>query len=105
MNEFIKAISKSEIADGEKKLIELDDALVLLFRVGDDFYCIDDICTHDGGPLSDGEHFDCQVVCPRHGATFDIRTGEPLCMPATEATRTHETRVDGDDVLIKLAED
>jgi len=83
----------------------LEDQLILLFRVGDDFYCIDDVCTHDGGTLSDGEHYDCKVVCPRHGASFDIRTGEALCMPATQPTRTHETKVDGDDVFVKLAED
>jgi len=104
MSEFTKVASRSEIADGEKLLIELDDELVILFRVGDEFFCLDDVCTHDGGSLIDGEFFDCKIVCPRHGSSFDIRTGKPQCMPATQPTRTHATRVDGDDVLVKLSE-
>ncbi len=104
MPEFIKVTSKSELADGAKQLIEVDDQLVILFRVGDEFYCIDDVCTHDGGTLSDGDHEGCEIECPRHGAKFDIRSGKATCMPATQDTTSHEVKIDGDDVLVKLTE-
>ena len=58
-------------------------ANVGLFHVGGEFYCIDDVCTHDGGPLSEGKLEDHAIACPRHGAKFDIRTGKALTMPAT----------------------
>ena len=80
MPEFVKIASKDELADGEMKLIELEDQLVILFRVDEQFYCLDDVCTHDGGTLSDGELNGCEIECPRHGARFDVRTGEAVCM-------------------------
>lgn len=104
MSEFIKVATKSEIADGEKILVEADERLVILFRVGEDFYCLDDVCTHDGGTLSDGDHDACVIKCPRHGAEFDIRTGTALCMPATEPTAVHDVKVDGEDILVKINE-
>jgi len=54
---------------------------------------IGDICTHEGQPLADGPLQACEITCPRHGARFDIRTGKPLCMPATEPVRTFEVQV------------
>ena len=66
--EFHHACATDEISDGEMKLVEVDERLVILFRVGDEFHCIDDVCTHDGGTLSDGELDGCQIECPRHGA-------------------------------------
>ena len=104
MPEFVKIASKDELADGEMKLIELEDQLVILFRVDEQFYCLDDVCTHDGGTLSDGELNGCEIECPRHGARFDVRTGEAVCMPATQATVAHEVQVDGEDVLVKLVD-
>ena len=56
------------------------------FSVGGEFFCIDDVCTHDGGPLSEGQLDDHTIACPRHGAKFDIRTGKALTMPATVDT-------------------
>ncbi len=56
-------------------LVEVDEHLIALFHVGGKFYAIDDVCTHDGGPLADGELEDHTIACPRHGAKFDIRTG------------------------------
>lgn len=104
MPEFHKACSKSEIADGEKLLVEVDDTLVILFRIGEDFFCIDDVCTHDGGTLSDGDHEGFEIECPRHGAKFDIRCGKAMCMPATQDTLSHEVKMEGDDIFVKLAE-
>lgn len=102
MNEFIKVATTSDVAEGDILLVETDDRIVILCHVGDEYFCIDDVCTHDGGTLSDGEHEGCEIECPRHGAKFDMRTGKALCMPATQDTVVHEVKVDGDDILVKI---
>ncbi|MCO6456533.1 MAG: non-heme iron oxygenase ferredoxin subunit [Pirellulaceae bacterium] len=104
MSDFVRVASLSEIPDPGKKLVEVDDALVVLFRVGGQFYCLDDVCTHDGGPLGEGRLTGYEIHCPRHGARFDIRSGKVLSMPATEDTRAHEVKVEGDAVYVRLNE-
>ena len=103
MSEFIKVAKVTEIPDPGKQLLEVDDALVVLFHVGGQFYCLDDVCTHDGGPLGEGRLDNHEIHCPRHGARFDIRDGRALCMPATEDTVSHEVRVEGEDVSTRPA--
>ncbi len=93
----------ADLADGEKELLEVGDRLVILFRIGDQFFCIDDVCTHDGGSLADGEQCGFEIACPRHGARFDIRTGQAMCMPATEPTIVHECSVVDGNVYVKIA--
>ena len=83
-------------------LVEVDDRLVVLFHVEGQVYCIDDVCTHDGGPLSEGVLDGTSIACPRHGAKFDVCTGKALSMPATEATVAHQVKLDGDDVLVRI---
>jgi 3-phenylpropionate/trans-cinnamate dioxygenase ferredoxin component len=104
MSEFIRVARVSEIPDPGKQAIEVEDRQLVLIHVGGAFYCIDDVCTHDGGPLSGGELCDHQISCPRHGAKFDICTGAALTMPATEATVVHEVKVTGDDVYVRLCD-
>ncbi len=102
MAEFVPVAKVSEIPDPGKKLVEVDDRLVAVFHVGGQFYALDDVCTHDGGPLAEGQLEGYHIICPRHGARFDIRTGEALTMPATEPTAAHEVKVEGDTVLVRL---
>jgi 3-phenylpropionate/trans-cinnamate dioxygenase ferredoxin subunit len=104
MSEFIQVATIDEIPDSGKLTVECDETLVVVFRVDGQYYCIDDICTHDGGPLGDGELDGCQIICPRHGARFDIRDGRALTMPATQDTRHHEIKVEGENILVKLSE-
>ena len=77
MAEFIKVAKTTDIPDPGKQMFEVDDTLVVLFHVAGEFYCLDDVCTHDGGPLGEGELCDdnTAIACPRHGAKFSIRTG------------------------------
>jgi len=105
MSEFQLACKVSEVPDPGKLLVEVDDRLVVVFRVGDKFHCLDDVCTHDDGPLSEGtlDAAACTIACPRHGAKFDVRSGAALTMPATKPTACHEVRVEGDQVLVRLA--
>ncbi|MEL7496117.1 MAG: non-heme iron oxygenase ferredoxin subunit [Planctomycetota bacterium] len=104
MSEFIQVATTADLAECERILVEADDRLVILFRAGGQYYCLDDVCTHDGGTLSDGSYENGEIKCPRHGARFDIRTGEAMCMPATEPTAVHEVKVDGDAILVKIIE-
>ncbi|MCH2131857.1 MAG: non-heme iron oxygenase ferredoxin subunit [Pirellulaceae bacterium] len=104
MNDFTKIATNSEIPEGGKLYVELDERLVVIFRAGGDLYCLDDVCTHDGGPLGEGQLSGYEIACPRHGAKFDMRTGQALTMPATEATAVHEIKAEGDDVLVRLSQ-
>ena len=88
--------------DPGKTLVEVDGEMVALFHVGGTFYAIDDVCTHDGGPLADGELRDHKIACPRHGAKFDIRTGAALSMPAVRPTRAHDVKVEDGGVWVRL---
>jgi 3-phenylpropionate/trans-cinnamate dioxygenase ferredoxin subunit len=105
MSEFVKVAKVSEVPDPGKQLLEVEDVLVVLFHIDGQFYCIDDVCTHDGGPLGEGRLTGYEIHCPRHGARFDVRDGKALCMPATEDTVAHDVKVEGDDVYVRLNED
>jgi 3-phenylpropionate/trans-cinnamate dioxygenase ferredoxin subunit len=104
MADFVRVALASEIPPGGKKLLDMDGRAVALFNVYGQFYAIDDVCTHDGGPLADGELRGCEIECPRHGARFDVRTGAVLCMPAFEPVASHEVKIEAGSVLVRLAE-
>jgi 3-phenylpropionate/trans-cinnamate dioxygenase ferredoxin subunit len=103
MSDFVKVAELSEIPDPGKRLIELDDRLVVVFHAGGQVYCLEDLCTHDGGPLGEGHLDDHTIACPRHGAKFDIRDGRPLTMPATEPTVVHEAKIEDGAVYVKIS--
>jgi len=102
MPEFTRVADVSEIADPGTMLVEVDGEVVALFHVEGRFYAIDDVCTHDGGPLVDGELTGYKIACPRHGAKFDIRTGAALSMPAVRPTRAHLVKVEDGGVWVAL---
>ena len=105
MSEFVKVAQVADLPDPGKIIIPVDDRLVVLICLDQEFYCVDDVCTHDGGTLGDGELVGCELMCPRHGAKFDIRSGEALTMPATENTLTHELKVEGTDILVRIRDE
>jgi len=102
MHEFQRVIDVGEVPDPGKTLVEVEGEMVAVFHVGGQFYALDDVCTHDGGPLADGELRDHKIACPRHGAKFDIRTGAALTMPAVRPTRSHEVKVEAGGVWVRL---
>lgn len=104
MVDFQKVATTNELPPGGKKLVEIDGRAVAVFNVDGQFYAIDDVCTHDGGPLVEGELDGDQIECPRHGARFNVKTGAALSMPAFEPVATHEVKVEGSDILVKLSE-
>ena len=92
----------SEIAPGTTKQVVLGGDEVLLCNVEGTIYAIDDVCTHDGGPLEQGRLDGCEIECPRHGARFDVRTGEATAFPAVMPVATHPVSQEGDDVFVDL---
>ena len=102
-NKFEFACKLSELKPNLAKAIEVSDRFVVLVMLdGGKIFCVEDLCTHDGGTLGDGELDGNCLVCPRHGAKFDVRTGDAICMPATEGTLSHEVRIENEDVLVLL---
>ena len=101
MPKFVKVARADEIGPGEKKIVEVDGVEIVVVNLAGKFYAIEDVCTHDGGPLGEGQLDGCQIVCPRHGAHFDVRTGAALTMPAVEGVPTLEVKVENGDLLVE----
>lgn len=90
-----------EIAREEKRIVPLDDVDVLVVNVAGDFFAVEDMCSHERFPLSDGDVEGETIVCALHGAKFCVRTGEALCAPAYEPVHTFPVRVENERVQIR----
>lgn len=103
MGEWVCVGKKEEIPVNGAKVVMVEDTPIAVFRIGDnEFYAIEDICSHDEASLSEGWFADKYVIeCPRHGAWFDIRTGKALRMPAVYPVRTFAVRIEGDEVFVE----
>ena len=105
MGELIKIATVGEIPPNSSKLVEVDFVRIAVFNLDGQFYAIEDVCTHDGGPLVEGKIVNGhEVECPRHGARFDIRTGQALSLPAFMPTTAYEVHTQGQDLLIESPE-
>lgn len=82
-----------EFAEGDRHVVDVAGREVVVVRAAGRFYAIDNICTHDGEELASGPVEGAEIICPRHGARFCLRTGEALTPPAYEPVATHELRV------------
>ncbi len=101
---FYPICAIEDLPAGERLFIELNDDPVVILNVDGSYYAIADVCTHDDGPLGDGEVEDHQIICPRHGARFDIRNGEVLTLPAVQDVRSYPIRVNNGMVEIGVEE-
>lgn len=99
---WVRVAAANEIGPGTARVVEAGGWRIALCNTGDGFHAIDDICTHDGGPLDQGTLEGGQIECPRHGAKFDVVTGKALTLPAIRPVRTYATRVAGDGVEVEL---
>ncbi len=98
-----KPVAKTgDISEGATQRVLVEGAEVLLCKCNGEIYAIEDVCTHDGAPLDQGELQGCEITCPRHGAVFDVRTGAVLALPAVIALPTYTVRIEGDDVFVDL---
>ena len=91
----------AEFPPGSVKIVELDFVSVGVYNCGGDLLALEDRCSHDDGPLCEGDwdEEECRVTCPRHGSQFDLRSGRPLSLPAFEPVATFPVRVDEDGIV------
>jgi 3-phenylpropionate/trans-cinnamate dioxygenase ferredoxin subunit len=103
MARWITVANINEISPGQRKIVEVEGVKIGIIRTGDgEFHAIEDRCTHDDGPLAEGELDGKVIICPRHGAKFDLTTGKALTLPAFGCTGHWSIRVEGDKVQIEF---
>ncbi|MBI2846131.1 MAG: non-heme iron oxygenase ferredoxin subunit [Chloroflexi bacterium] len=102
MARWMKFARVGEILPGERKIRDLGELIVAVFNIDGEYYAIEDVCTHDGGPVAEGELEGHTIICPRHGAHFDVRSGAVLSMPAVVPIDSYPVRIEGEDILIQL---
>lgn len=100
MDRYERIASLKDLPDGGRLSVEVDELPALLIHAAGRIYCIEDVCTHDGQPLTEGPVENGEITCPRHGARFALATGQPMCMPATQPIRTFPVDVRGDDIFV-----
>ncbi len=97
---FVKVAEVGELSPGEMKMVEVGENQILLANVAGNIWACDNICTHAGAPLSEGELDEDQVECPLHGSVFDVVTGEVIGPPAAENLRLFQVTIEGPDILV-----
>lgn len=80
--EYVQIANLTDLPSGERLFVEIDNLAIVVFNIAGKIFAIGDVCSHDDGPLGDGEIDSEEIVCPRHGARFDIVTGKALSLPA-----------------------
>ncbi len=100
MTDWQTVARAADIPPERVAVFQIGDHDVAVCNVSGEFYAIDDVCTHDGGALDQGELEGDEIECPRHGARFDVRTGAAVQLPAFEPVETHEVRVEGEDIQV-----
>jgi 3-phenylpropionate/trans-cinnamate dioxygenase ferredoxin subunit len=104
MTELIDVCPLSELPPGAMRIVQWEDLEIGVFNCNGDILAIEDRCSHDDGPLAEGE-FDeerCAVECPRHGSLFDLRTGKPLTLPAYTPVDTFLVRIEDDVIKLEV---
>ena len=101
---YLDVCAIDDLPLGERLFIQLGEVPVVIMNVNGEYYAIEDVCTHDDGPLGEGEIEDDEIICPRHGARFNLRTGEVLTLPAVIGVNTYPIKIEGDRILIGVEE-
>ncbi len=102
---FVDVASIEEVRPGDRIFVDTDFQTIVLFNIDGEFYAIEDACSHDQGPLGDGEVNDHEIHCPRHGASFDVRTGKVLSLPAITNIQAFPVRVVDGMIQLGLPEE
>ncbi len=93
MSEWVNAVLATDLTSGNHTVVEIEGAVIAIFNLDGEFYAIEDICTHDGSEIASGCIIDGCIECPRHGARFDIKTGEVTSPPAYEPVETFPVQI------------
>ncbi len=104
MSDWVDVGSADSIGESQSLSAEIDGVALVVVRCGRELYAVEDRCTHDGESLEGAEVDECQIICPRHGAHFCVRTGEALTPPAYEPLRTFAVRVENGRILVETSE-
>jgi len=104
MAERVVLCKREDLAPGQARRFDVESYRIALVRIGEDFCAVDDRCSHEDYSLSEGEVWvkECEIECPQHGSTFDLRTGEACTLPATKPVAVYEVELVGDDVMVVL---
>jgi len=102
MPEFITVATTDEIKPGERIIFEIGRHWIAVFNVDGTYYAVEDLCTHDDGPLAEGRLHGFDIECPRHGARFDIRDGRVTAAPAVIPIPVYAVRVVGDEIRLEI---
>lgn len=100
--EYIAVATVAELPNGARKIIEVDGKPIAVFNIAGTLYAIADVCSHDDGPVAEGDLYGYEIECPRHGARFDVRTGKVLSFPAIVDIPAYPVKVEDDEVLVGL---
>jgi len=100
--EYVTIASTDEIRNGERLILDVAGNLIAVFNIAGRYYAIADICSHDDGPVAEGEIDGQEIECPRHGARFDLETGQALTLPAVVDIPAYPVRVEGDEIRIGI---
>lgn len=98
--EFVEVAKEGDLKNGERLFVDIDTFNIVLFNIAGRHFAIGDVCSHDDGPLGDGELEETQVVCPRHGARFEVSNGKALTLPAVRDIPAFPVRVQGGRIEI-----
>jgi 3-phenylpropionate/trans-cinnamate dioxygenase ferredoxin subunit len=100
--DFIEVALLSELLDGRRLFLEIDDVSIVVFNIAGNIFAIADVCSHDDGPLGEGEVDGDEIVCPRHGARFNLRTGKALSLPAVVDIPAYPIQIKEQKILVGL---
>ncbi len=103
--EFVEIAPASELPNGERLFLEVEGKAIVIFNIADQLFAIGDICTHDDGPLGDGDLEGFNIVCPRHGGEFDVQTGKALQLPAVVDIPAYPVRVTDGMIQVGMPKD
>jgi len=99
--DFLKVAESNEIAPSSMKVVDIAGEKVCIINIEGNYYAIGNVCTHMGGPLNEGTLEGFEVECPWHGSKFDVRTGQPTKLPATQAVSSYEVKVQNNETLVR----
>jgi len=103
--EYERVCKVDDIPDGTARAFPVGEHSILIANQDGEYFAIDNVCSHDGGDLGDGTLVDGQVECPRHGARFDIRTGEAVRMPAVVEVDSYPVKIENGNIFVEKPED
>ncbi len=101
MSDWVNVARREELPPGSVRVVDVDGAMIAVFNLEGEYYAIEDLCTHDGGELASGTLEGEEIVCPRHGARFNVKTGEVTAPPAYEPVATFPVRVHEGTVQVR----